>query len=82
MELGMIGLGRMGGNMVQRLLLGGHRVVTFDRSREAVVEPSADTGPDHAAEGKSHQVEQGSKNVGNSEPLGRASAERRTGRRT
>ena len=37
MELGMIGLGRMGGNMVQRLLLGGHRVVTYDRSAPAVV---------------------------------------------
>ena len=36
MELGMIGLGRMGGNMVQRLLNGGHRVVTYDRSSEAV----------------------------------------------
>lgn len=36
MELGMIGLGRMGGNMVQRLLLGGHRVVTYDRSEQAV----------------------------------------------
>jgi 6-phosphogluconate dehydrogenase len=35
-ELGMIGLGRMGGNMVQRLLLGGHRVVTYDRSAPAV----------------------------------------------
>ena len=33
----MIGLGRMGGNMVQRLLNGGHRVVTYDRSAEAVV---------------------------------------------
>ena len=32
----MIGLGRMGGNMVQRLLNGGHRVVTYDRSAEAV----------------------------------------------
>lgn len=32
----MIGLGRMGGNMVQRLLLGGHRVVTYDRSEQAV----------------------------------------------
>ncbi|MFQ5520959.1 MAG: NAD(P)-binding domain-containing protein [Candidatus Methylomirabilia bacterium] len=31
-----IGLGRMGGNMVQRLLLGRHRVVTYDRSNEAV----------------------------------------------
>ncbi len=30
MDLGMIGLGRMGGNMAQRLLRGGHRVVGFD----------------------------------------------------
>src|SRR6266566_1819090 len=32
MELGFIGLGRMGANMVHRLLLGGHRVVAFNRS--------------------------------------------------
>ncbi|MEO2141964.1 MAG: phosphogluconate dehydrogenase (NAD(+)-dependent, decarboxylating) [bacterium] len=36
MELGMIGLGRMGGNMAQRLVAGGHRVVTYDRDSEAV----------------------------------------------
>ena len=30
MELGIIGLGRMGGNMAQRLLNGGHRVVVYD----------------------------------------------------
>ena len=36
MELGMIGLGRMGGNMVQRLLKGGHRVVTYDTNSDAV----------------------------------------------
>jgi 6-phosphogluconate dehydrogenase len=36
MQLAMIGLGRMGGNMVQRLLQGGHEVVVFDRSGEAV----------------------------------------------
>ena len=36
MELGMIGLGRMGGNMVQRLLKGGHRVATYDTSSDAV----------------------------------------------
>jgi 6-phosphogluconate dehydrogenase len=35
-ELGLIGLGRMGGNMAQRLLRGGHRVVTYDQSRDAV----------------------------------------------
>ena len=31
----MIGLGRMGGNMAQRLLAGGHRVVAYDRNEEA-----------------------------------------------
>ena len=41
MEIGMIGLGRMGGNMVQRLLMGGHRVVTYDRSAEAVTASQA-----------------------------------------
>ena len=36
MEIGMIGLGRMGGNMVQRLLQGGHRVVGYARKKESV----------------------------------------------
>jgi 6-phosphogluconate dehydrogenase len=36
MQLAMIGLGRMGGNMVERLLGGGHQVVVFDRSADAV----------------------------------------------
>ncbi|HEY2804926.1 MAG TPA: decarboxylating 6-phosphogluconate dehydrogenase [Gemmatimonadales bacterium] len=36
MQLAMIGLGRMGGNMVERLLKGGHTVVVFDRSADAV----------------------------------------------
>src|SRR4051812_19640338 len=36
MQLAMIGLGRMGGNMVQRLLEGGHKVVVYDRSPDAV----------------------------------------------
>ncbi len=36
MELGMIGLGRMGSNMAQRLLGGGHRVVAYDPRPEAV----------------------------------------------
>jgi 6-phosphogluconate dehydrogenase len=36
MQLGMIGLGRMGANMVRRLIKGGHEVVVFDRSPEAV----------------------------------------------
>src|SRR5262245_4150285 len=36
MQLGMIGLGRMGGNMVRRLLKGGHQCVVSDRSPKAV----------------------------------------------
>jgi len=36
MEIGMIGLGRMGANMVRRLLKGGHRCVVFDMSPKAV----------------------------------------------
>ncbi|MFI5167991.1 MAG: phosphogluconate dehydrogenase (NAD(+)-dependent, decarboxylating) [Thermoanaerobaculales bacterium] len=36
MELGMIGLGRMGTNMVRRLLRAGHRCVVFDLNPEAV----------------------------------------------
>ncbi len=36
MRLAMIGLGRMGGNMVQRLLRGGHEVVVYDRSADAI----------------------------------------------
>jgi 6-phosphogluconate dehydrogenase len=35
MELGMIGLGRMGANMTERLVKGGHRVVGFDPKPEA-----------------------------------------------
>ncbi len=36
MEIGMIGLGRMGGNMAQRLLLGGHHVVAYDQNPDAI----------------------------------------------
>jgi 6-phosphogluconate dehydrogenase len=38
MQLGMIGLGRMGANMVQRLLAGNHQCVVFDRSPKVVEE--------------------------------------------
>ncbi|HEY3244778.1 MAG TPA: NAD(P)-binding domain-containing protein, partial [Phycisphaerae bacterium] len=36
MQIGMIGLGKMGGNMVRRWLRGGHSVVACDRSADAV----------------------------------------------
>jgi 6-phosphogluconate dehydrogenase len=38
MQIGMIGLGRMGANMVRRLLKGGHQCVVFDMSSKAVTE--------------------------------------------
>jgi 6-phosphogluconate dehydrogenase len=38
MQMGMIGLGRMGANMVRRLLNGGHQCVVFDMSPKAVTE--------------------------------------------
>ncbi len=38
MQLGMIGLGRMGGNMVRRLLKGGHQCIVYNRSANAVAE--------------------------------------------
>jgi 6-phosphogluconate dehydrogenase len=36
MQLGMIGLGRMGANMVRRLIRNGHQGVVYDRSKQAV----------------------------------------------
>ena len=46
MELGLVGLGRMGANMARRLVAGGHRVVTFDVNSEAVA-----TSAQHGSEG-------------------------------
>jgi 6-phosphogluconate dehydrogenase len=36
MQIAIIGLGKMGGNMVKRLLGGGHQVVAYDRDPGAV----------------------------------------------
>src|SRR4051812_9957822 len=36
MQIGMIGLGRMGANMVRRLIRGGHTAVVHDRAAEAI----------------------------------------------
>jgi 6-phosphogluconate dehydrogenase len=44
MQLGMIGLGRMGANMVRRLLKGGHQCVVFDRSPQVVKEMAEEKG--------------------------------------
>ncbi len=46
MELGMIGLGRMGANMTERLVRGGHRVVGFDpkdEARKRIMDKGADS---------------------------------------
>ena len=42
MKIGMIGLGRMGGNMARRLIAGGHEVVAYDRDQDAVQKLVAD----------------------------------------
>ena len=36
MQLGMIGLGRMGGNIVRRLMRNGHQCVVYDRDPKVV----------------------------------------------
>ncbi len=52
MQLGMIGLGRMGANMVRRLMRAGHTCVVYDRSADAVKALAADgaTGAGSLAE--------------------------------
>ena len=48
MQLGMIGLGRMGANMARRLMRNGHKIVAYDRSADAVKQLAAEgaTGAD------------------------------------
>ena len=41
MEMGMVGLGRMGGNMVLRLMKRGHRMIAYDRSVDAINEKAS-----------------------------------------
>ena len=52
MQLGMIGLGRMGANLVRRLMRGGHRCVAYDVNPDAVkgLEAEGATGADHLAD--------------------------------
>jgi len=52
MEIGMIGLGKMGANMTTRLLRGGHRVVVYDLKEAAIL-----TAEEQGAEG-AHTLEQ------------------------
>lgn len=49
MDIAMIGLGRMGGNMARRLLRGGHRVVLYDRAAEAGEKIKTEDGGEVAA---------------------------------
>src|SRR5260370_35613863 len=42
MQLGMIGLGRMGGNIVRRLMKSGHTAVVYDKDSKAVAALAAD----------------------------------------
>ena len=59
MQLGMIGLGRMGGNMVRRLMRAGHQCVVYDVNPPAVQALASEgaTGSDSlAAFAQSHSV--------------------------
>ena len=56
MQLGMIGLGRMGANMTTRLVQGGHDLVVYDRSPDAV--QTAAAGGANAAESLEDMVQQ------------------------
>src|SRR5450432_2714292 len=51
MQLGMIGLGRMGANMARRLMRNGHKIVAYDRSADAVKQLAGEgaTGADSTA---------------------------------
>ena len=42
MQLGMIGLGRMGGNIVRRLMQRGHTAVVYDKDQKAVAALAAE----------------------------------------
>ena len=42
MQLGMIGLGRMGGNIVRRLMQRGHTTVVYDKDQKAVAALAAE----------------------------------------
>lgn len=46
MQLGMIGLGRMGGNMVRRLMKGGHTCIVYDRNEASVKELTGEGATD------------------------------------
>ena len=56
MRIGMIGLGKMGANMTERLLKGGHEVVAYDLSAEAArsrrPRKGAETGDDPGRAGR------------------------------
>src|SRR5216110_1176701 len=49
MQLGMIGLGRMGGNIVRRLMNHGHTTVVYDKDPKAVAALAADGAAGAAA---------------------------------
>jgi 6-phosphogluconate dehydrogenase len=52
MKIGFIGLGRMGGNMIERLIEGGHEIVVFDKD-EAAVKAAGKKGAETAGSVKS-----------------------------
>ncbi len=64
MQIGMIGLGRMGANMVRRLLRGGHECVVYDRNAQTVQTLAGEGAPAFGVAGRLHcEVEPAARGV-------------------
>ena len=57
MQLGMVGLGRMGANMVRRLVRDGHELVVYDVSADAVSALAQETGATGASVTRGHGLQ-------------------------
>ena len=56
MQLGMIGLGRMGANMVRRLLRGGHECVVYDKNQANVTQLASEGATGASIARRFHQA--------------------------
>ena len=80
MQLGMVGLGRMGANLSRRLMRDGHRVVAYDHT-ESHVKQLADEGATGATtlRGVRRQAGEAAGGLGHAARLGHRAGRRATG---
>ena len=57
MQLGVIGLGRMGGNIVRRLMRNGHNCVVYDLNADAVRELAGEGASAQAADARPNRTQ-------------------------